>query len=59
MSGPATPAELNALPQQGAAGADVTPLKRRSATRGILIGLGISAILWVGIAYVVLSLLRG
>ncbi len=58
MSGPASPAKLNALPQQAATGTDFPPLKRRSAARGILIGLGVSAILWAGIAYIALSLMQ-
>lgn len=58
MSGPATPAKLNALPQQGATETAFAPVKRRSAARGILIGLGVSALLWAGIAYIILSIMQ-
>ncbi|MES2712405.1 MAG: hypothetical protein V4653_12545 [Pseudomonadota bacterium] len=58
MSGPLVHAKVDAFTPQAPSRVETALSKRRSPARGIMIGLGISAVMWLGIAYIVFSIVR-
>jgi hypothetical protein len=55
MSGPFGRVKIGGFQPQPIALSETAIVKRRSPARGILIGLVISSVLWIGIVYLVRS----
>ena len=58
MSAPIGHTHLTRMDPQAQSQPGFMPPRPRSPARGILVGLAISAMLWAGIAFVVISLVR-